>query len=203
MACLHGETVNVAPLGQKNQFPGKHYLTIGGTLWHWALATSTADTDTVDNIALLGLVTQTACLIRTRWAGSTVDDVQLSKLYYALSAKFNECIARSIRRCPHSIPRPQYSKMSVEQIRSIGSGFEVAKGSIYLTSQHRTRRRKRRTSDCFFFCNSSTYLRAPICERDSQQWVAKIWYEIFDELEFGSRKNQNSRSRTVADAVTD
>jgi len=56
------------------------WLAIGGALWHWALATSTADTDTVDNIALLGLVTQTACLIRTRWAGSTVDDVQLSKL---------------------------------------------------------------------------------------------------------------------------
>jgi len=32
------------------------WLAIGGTLWYWALATSTADTDTVDDIALLGLV---------------------------------------------------------------------------------------------------------------------------------------------------
>jgi len=55
-------------------------LAVGSTLWYWSLATSTADTDTVDNIALLGLVTQTACLIRTRWTGSTVDDVQLSEL---------------------------------------------------------------------------------------------------------------------------
>lgn len=30
------------------------------------------------------------------------------------------------------------------------------------TSQQRTRRRKRITSDCFFFWSSSTYLRAPI-----------------------------------------
>jgi hypothetical protein len=33
-----------------------------------------------------------------------------------------------------------------------------------LTSQHRTRERKSSTSDCFFLCSSSTYLRAPICE---------------------------------------
>jgi hypothetical protein len=69
--------------------------TVCGTLWYGALATSTADTDTVDNIALLGLVTKTASLVGTRWAGGTVDDVQLSKLYYALSAKFNECIAET------------------------------------------------------------------------------------------------------------
>ena len=85
------------------------YHTIGGTLWHWALATSTADADTVDNIALLGLVTQTACLIRTRWAGSTVDDVQLSKLYYALSAKFNECIARHNQVAPRMSIRGMHS----------------------------------------------------------------------------------------------
>jgi len=32
-------------------------LAISSTLWYWPLATSTADTDTVDDIALLGLVT--------------------------------------------------------------------------------------------------------------------------------------------------
>jgi len=55
-------------------------LAIGSTLWNRSLATSTADTDTVDDITLLGLVTQTASLVRARRTGSTVDDVQLSKL---------------------------------------------------------------------------------------------------------------------------
>ena len=69
--------------------------TISSTLGDWTLATTTANTDAIDNIALLGLVTKTACLVRTRWAGGAVDDVQLSELYFALSAKFNECIAGS------------------------------------------------------------------------------------------------------------
>jgi hypothetical protein len=33
------------------------FHTVCSALWYWPLATSTADTDTVDNIALLGLVT--------------------------------------------------------------------------------------------------------------------------------------------------
>lgn len=69
--------------------------TVGGTLGRHALAATAADTGTVDDIALLGLVTQTAGLVRTRRAGSTVNDVQLAKLYYALSAMFNECIAET------------------------------------------------------------------------------------------------------------
>lgn len=40
-----------------------------------------------------------------------------------------------------------------------------SKQEDHLTSQQRTRKRKRRTSDCFFFCSSSTYLRAPISGR--------------------------------------
>ena len=56
-------------------------LTIGGTLGHGALATTTADTDSVDNVALLGLVTETAGLVGARRARSAVDDVQLTKLY--------------------------------------------------------------------------------------------------------------------------
>ena len=83
--------------------------TISSSLGDWALATSTADSDTVDNIALLSLVTETASLVGTRWAGCAVDDVQLSELYFALSAKFNECIAGAsskyyLRRCPQSDP---------------------------------------------------------------------------------------------------
>jgi len=56
-------------------------LAVGGTLGGRALATTAADTDTVDDVTLLGLVTQTASLVGARGAGSTVDDVQLAKLY--------------------------------------------------------------------------------------------------------------------------
>jgi len=71
-------------------------LAISGTLWHWLLASTTADTNTVDDIALLCLVTQTAGFVRARRSRGTVDDVQLSELYYALSARFNECIAETL-----------------------------------------------------------------------------------------------------------
>ena len=54
--------------------------TVGGTLWCWPLAASTADTHAVDDIALLGLVSETASLVGARWAGSAVDDVQLAEL---------------------------------------------------------------------------------------------------------------------------
>jgi len=60
--------------------------TVSSTLWYWTLATSAANTDTIDNIALFRLVAQTTSFIRTRRTGSTMDDVQLSELYYALSA---------------------------------------------------------------------------------------------------------------------
>lgn len=55
--------------------------TVGGTLGSGPLASSTADTDTVDNVALLGLVAETAGLVGARWAGSTVDHIELTKLY--------------------------------------------------------------------------------------------------------------------------
>jgi len=35
---------------------------------------------------------------------------------------------------------------------------------VWRTSQQRTRSRKRMTSLCFFFCSSSRYLWAPICD---------------------------------------
>ena len=44
------------------------------------LATSTANTDTVDNVALLGLISETAGLVGTRRAAGTVDDLELAKL---------------------------------------------------------------------------------------------------------------------------
>lgn len=59
----------------------KRELTIGGTLGSRTLATTTADTDAVDDVTLLGLVTKTAGLVRARRARSAVDDVQLTELY--------------------------------------------------------------------------------------------------------------------------
>lgn len=55
------------------------------------LATTTADTDAVDNIALLGLVSQPTGLVGARGAAGTVDNVELAELLFdALSAMFNE-----------------------------------------------------------------------------------------------------------------
>lgn len=49
-------------------------LAISSTLWNWPLATSTANTDTVDDISLLSLVSETASLVWARWSRSTMDD---------------------------------------------------------------------------------------------------------------------------------
>jgi hypothetical protein len=54
--------------------------TIGSTLGSRSLATTTADTNAVDNVALLGLVTKTAGFVRARRTGRTVDNVELAKL---------------------------------------------------------------------------------------------------------------------------
>ena len=59
----------------------KTRLTICGTLGSRALATTTSDADSVDDIALLGLVTQTTSLVGTRRTRGAVDDVQLTVLY--------------------------------------------------------------------------------------------------------------------------
>jgi hypothetical protein len=92
--------------------------TVSGTLWNWALATSTTNTDTVDNIALLGLVTQTTCLIRTRWTGSTVDNVQLAKLYYALSANVQRVYSKDRHKDVHKEHLLKIMEMSVSMSTS-------------------------------------------------------------------------------------
>jgi hypothetical protein len=56
-------------------------LAVGGTLGGRALAPTAADTDAVDDVTLLGLVTETTGLVGTRGARSTVDGVQLAELY--------------------------------------------------------------------------------------------------------------------------
>jgi len=60
---------------------------ISSTLWHRSLATSTSDTDTVDHVALLGLVTQTTGLVWSGRSRCAVDDIQLSELPAADSEK--------------------------------------------------------------------------------------------------------------------
>ena len=64
-------------------FPFKFFLmslTVGGTLGRRPLPSTPSDANTVDNVALLGLVPQASGLVRARWAGSAVDDVQLAEL---------------------------------------------------------------------------------------------------------------------------
>ena len=53
-------------------------LAVGGTLGDVLLAVTATDTDTVDNIALLGLVAETTSLVGARGTRSTVDNVQLT-----------------------------------------------------------------------------------------------------------------------------
>ena len=57
-----------------------HWLAIGGTLGHRAFTSTTAHTDTVDYIALLGLVSQPTGLVRSGGSRSTVKVGQLTIL---------------------------------------------------------------------------------------------------------------------------
>jgi len=55
-------------------------LAICGSFGDRPLATSTADTDAVDDVSLLGLVSEAAGLVRARGAGGTVADLQVPQL---------------------------------------------------------------------------------------------------------------------------
>ena len=59
----------------------RRVLTIGGTLGGRALAATTADAHAVDDIALLGLVSEAAGLVGAAGPRGAVDDVQLTELY--------------------------------------------------------------------------------------------------------------------------
>lgn len=76
--------------------------TISSTLSRRSLAATSSDSDTVDNVALLGLVPQSSCLVWSRWSRSAVDDVQLSELYYALSANVQRVYSKTRKRCHNS-----------------------------------------------------------------------------------------------------
>ena len=72
-------------------FPTALLHTVCSTLRHRLLASTSPDTHTVDDIALLRLVPQTASLVRARGAGSAVDDVELAELELMYSQRmFNE-----------------------------------------------------------------------------------------------------------------
>lgn len=55
--------------------------TIGGALGNRSLAATTADAHAVDDVALLGLVSEAAGLVGARGARGTVDDVELTVLF--------------------------------------------------------------------------------------------------------------------------
>ena len=59
-------------------------LAVGRTLGDVFLAVAPADTDAVDDIALLGLVAKAASLVGARGAGCAVDNVQLAVLPAAI-----------------------------------------------------------------------------------------------------------------------
>ena len=55
-------------------------LAVCATLVHWTLATSATNADAVDEETLLCAVSQTAGLVRTRWAWGTVESCELAIL---------------------------------------------------------------------------------------------------------------------------
>jgi hypothetical protein len=55
-------------------------FTVSGTLGDRLLSVSSSDSDSVDNVALLGLVAQSSSLVGSRRSGCSVDDGELSVL---------------------------------------------------------------------------------------------------------------------------
>jgi hypothetical protein len=88
------------------------FLTVGGTLGGRALATTTTDAGTVDNVTLLGLVTQTASLVGAAGAGSAVDDVQLAELYES-----------TLSKCSTSTPKHRRSSVLCRSFSGVGVSY--------------------------------------------------------------------------------
>jgi len=55
------------------------WLSVYNTVWIWSLSGTSLHTDSVDNKALLGLVSQSASLVHSSWSGASVNDVQLTE----------------------------------------------------------------------------------------------------------------------------
>jgi len=105
--------------------------TVGGTLGGLTLAATTSYADAVDDISLLGLVTETAGLVGAGRTGCAVDDIELAKL----QSKYPQ-------QCSTGNNEGRKSFLVLTKKKSFG---------FYRTSQQRTRSRKRRISLCFFF----------------------------------------------------
>lgn len=56
------------------------WLSVDNPLGHWSLSASTSDSYSVDDIALLSLISELSCLVRTRRSCASVDDWKLSVL---------------------------------------------------------------------------------------------------------------------------
>lgn len=68
-------------------------LTVSCTLVSMALAATTANADTVDHVALLGLVTKTTCLVRAGRMRCPVDNIQLTVFPAADALQETEYVA--------------------------------------------------------------------------------------------------------------
>ncbi len=85
---LLGQAAKVAgPLETNNTVAGG--LATSATTGDGALATTTAHANPVDHVALLGLVAETASLVRTSGAGRTVDRGSLAEEMSSISQHLN------------------------------------------------------------------------------------------------------------------
>jgi hypothetical protein len=103
------------------------------------LAASTADTAAVDNVTLLGLVSETAGLVGARRTAGAVDDLQLAKL----SMHSQQCSTST----PIGTRVPEMCNHTSQHCRNVSKVL----ASTHLGVRTRTRIRKRIMSDCFFF----------------------------------------------------
>lgn len=126
--------------------------TVGGTLRGRPLPSTPPDTDTVDNVALLGFVSETTGLVRAGWARGAVDDVQLAELELMYSQQiFNEYAQDTSRASSSPSIRQQRRSRVVMIMLALCRSRRASWFHGRHTSQQRTRSKKRMTSLCFFF----------------------------------------------------
>jgi hypothetical protein len=109
--------------------------TISSTLWRWSLAATTTDSNAVDNVALLGLVSETASLVWAGWTRCAVDNVQLSEpTVMHFSAMFNEVTSAQLQRC-------KISQCSLDCRLTPSSGHGEGSGAHHSASSFEAPRR--------------------------------------------------------------
>ena len=83
-------------------------LAVGRTLGDVFLAVAPADTDAVDDIALLGLVAKTTSLVGARWTRCAVDDVQLTVLPAPVgSFRISSRRKKALQHAPNTEEEPE------------------------------------------------------------------------------------------------